>query len=500
MKHLVLIILLFAASLIHAQEFKRCLQWKSNYKGVVDFSKGSPPQIGLPDLHNLHYFTMSSSFISDTNGLYLLGSNSIMVFDSTNNIIQDGDSLIDNKFRDFYKWDRPYPQESLLLPRNDSTCYLFNSSVSDSLFLHSAWGDTNANPYYSPHDNFYAHIVNFKTKKVDVRKKSLYQSKSKFSYNMGNITACRHANGKDWWLVKNAYDTLMYTVFLVKEDTILGPYFYGFPSEEKYFVRGGTQFNEQGTEISSVGTITHNFYRMDFDRSTGNISNMKVREIPLSISPTWTDTVNHFIVYSPSGQYLYLIRSFHIFQIDLYDSTSNAFYHVNDGFMQYNNEIYSGLLGPDCKIYIHPLAGGAERMSYISNPDGKGSACGYCFRCLDFNAAAGGQLNYGTVPNMPNYRLGKLGEPLHPCVGPVAIPDLVLTPQIEVFPNPAKQLIYIQLSSISKVQQAQLIDISGRIIHQQAIDGTFFQIDCSTFTKGLYVLRIGNVSKRVVVE
>jgi hypothetical protein len=40
------------------------------------------------------------------------------------------------------------------------------------------------------------------------------------------LTAVRHGNNKDWWLVKADLWKHQYQLFLVKEDTILGPYYH----------------------------------------------------------------------------------------------------------------------------------------------------------------------------------------------------------------------------------------------------------------------------------
>ncbi|MBK6640365.1 MAG: hypothetical protein IPG39_03600 [Bacteroidetes bacterium] len=40
----------------------------------------------------------------------------------------------------------------------------------------------------------------------------------------GRLTTCKHANGRDWWLISHKYRSNIYYKFLITPDTILGPY------------------------------------------------------------------------------------------------------------------------------------------------------------------------------------------------------------------------------------------------------------------------------------
>ncbi len=37
------------------------------------------------------------------------------------------------------------------------------------------------------------------------------------------MTACKHANGRDWWLIRNEYHTNCYYILLVTPDSVMGP-------------------------------------------------------------------------------------------------------------------------------------------------------------------------------------------------------------------------------------------------------------------------------------
>jgi hypothetical protein len=134
---------------------------------------------------------------------------------------------------------------------------------------------------------------------------------------MGDLQACRHDHGRDWWFIK--------------PDIWINKYFIGLLTPQGIemtsitlngltaSLRGNTssKFNIQGTKyIHYNGGISRVVHEFDFDRCTGTLSNFVLHDISDSISPL-DNTLGAFTI-SPDGSKVYLQRlnspSFNILQ------------------------------------------------------------------------------------------------------------------------------------------------------------------------------------------
>ena len=63
--------------------------------------------------------------------------------------------------------------------------------------------------------------------------------------------------------------------------------------------------------------------------------------------------------------------------------------------------------------------------------------------------------------------------------------------RVALFPNPAKDVVYVDLQNIGSQAHATISDISGRIIDTFTIGGDArLTINVSTYPAGTYILRI----------
>lgn len=63
---------------------------------------------------------------------------------------------------------------------------------------------------------------------------------------------------------------------------------------------------------------------------------------------------------------------------------------------------------------------------------------------------------------------------------------------IQIFPNPAKDVITIKCKNATPNQLISIYDIQGHLILQQPLQETISNIDISTLPKGLYITKVGN--------
>ena len=310
------------------------------------------------------------------------------------------------------------------------------------------------------------------------------------------MMACRHANGKDWWLLKKAgilgSDSNEIFTFLFTQDSV---YNYGiqtipFPRNELFWQDFPWQmkFNQSGTQMATtVNNYLHEFYLADFDRCTGKLSNIKKIKIPIFAG----DSSSTGLAFSPNGRFLYVTQYTNIYQYDLQDTNqTTAWYYVHG--IDTTAGMFAGYtsidLAPNGKMYIGNYQGVSRQMSVIDSPDFKGNWCNFCRKCLRSEAVYG---YFGTAPTMPNYGLGAKA----PCwpLGMGEIADNRF--EINVYPNPANSILYISYTNPNKLE-FELYNTIGQLI----LTTYSKEINVSSFSKGIYYFKAENYLKKIVIE
>jgi hypothetical protein len=321
--------------------------------------------------------------------------------------------------------------------------------------------------------------------KVIEKKKPLLQNTP---IKKSQMTACRHANGKDWWLLKMAGDTNIVFTFLVKQDTIIRypNQYIPFPFRGTNDVWGQMKFSKDGTKWATTYnaaddvTFKHHgdVYIADFNRCSGLLSSFQN-----FIPPPFIDTGNLGLEFSPSGQFLYVSKYNAIQQLDI---AAGTWYTVSgpdtNAFCGYTTLE----LGLDNKIYIGRAQGTCKQMSIINSPDVKIN-CDFCPNCLRSKSNWG---FFSTPPNMPNYELGASGQTCWPLDNTETVKDDGLW---EVYPNPSRTVIYIKNKTGKK---KELFSVVGELLYSTTHD----EMDVSRLAHGVYFLRCAGAVKKVVVE
>jgi surface protein len=94
-----------------------------------------------------------------------------------------------------------------------------------------------------------------------------------------------------------------------------------------------------------------------------------------------------------------------------------------------------------------------------------------------------------------------VGDTLN-CLG-VGVENVALEEQtpFNVYPNPTNALLYVEMPSVEAVQQELIMyNVQGQLVFSKTISQNKEAIDVSSFKSGIYLLRIGEKSKRVVVQ
>lgn len=448
-------------------------------------------QLSVFDTNYNFYFGPGSSCISDTNGNLKISCDGYDLLDTAGNIIENGDTLVPTLFYIHQQGWSVYSQSSIILPFANNIYYVITPAASD-LEVTTYWNNPNLGR--SLFDILLYHKVDMKlnggagkvVKKAIPLLENVMLSKTQ-------MMACRHSNGVDWWLLKQAHDTNMVYRFLVTNDSVYNFGTQGFaePHFTKFDMAGQSMFNQQGTKFATVCIGVNELFIADFDRCTGQLDFPKVINIanhqyhPLD---TTQDTQPAGLCFSPNSQFLYIVKGANLFQYEINETDSSlAWYHIanlDTTWAQFQHWS-TAYLGPDNRIYIGNWNGLGKAMSVIDNPDVKGAGCGFCPKCFQFP-----KIGAGNPPCMPNYELGASSQPCWPLSNSeIGKPEN----DLDVYPNPTSAVINIKTES---KENRELYNSLGQLLQSTRLN----QIYVGKYESGIYYLKVGTHIHKIVVD
>ena len=430
----------------------------------------------------------TNTTMSDENGNLLFYTNGCHISDITNGLMMNGDNLNPGRLHtDFWCESGGYSVVqgvlSLPKPNNGNEYLLFH--VKDTLVTDpviDVYGDI---LYCTTIDMSLNNGLGAVTKKNEV----VIQD----SLNNGGLTAVRHMNNIDWWVLmpkdqSNGYFTLLLTENGV--DTIFQQNI-GIPIAPG----GGGQavFSPDGNIYARYNPFD-DLVVYDFDRSTGLLSNFRHATIADE------DTVAGGIAISPNSQFVYCSAKFHVYQFDLAAANleeSMEIVAIYDGyFSPFATNFYLAQLGPDCRIYINST-NSVDVLHVINHPDEKGIDCDVAQHSIQLESN-----HVFSIPNYPNYRLGQ---------GPICDTSFIVAQQnilipkseITVFPNPAKDMINIDFGSvINKPVVLKLRNSLGVVVKEKTVDINVVteQLFLDQLASGVYFLEVEIDGERKYTE
>jgi hypothetical protein len=455
------------------------------------------------------YVLGSHSCISDSvNGNILFFTNGSIMYDIFGHIIENGDSLQCSKIymqNCCPSFGMPLVQGSIILPKGSNReYYVFIPTITDTSYdylINNPFGDGRF-----PFNLLQYHIVDMNANnglgKVIQKNIPLLEN---LELNKTGILACKHANGYDWWLLKQgANDNIVYT-FLVTKDSVVLDTIQTFPKPIYGYYDGAGQscFNSDGSKYafaSGGGFANTNGAQLciyDFDRCYGILSNPKVINVPYDSTLTildqqWQayDSLITGIAFSPNDSFLYVARRYNIYQYELNEPDSNlAWYHLQQGIdttFQYFIEYGQLHTGVDGRIYIGKWGGGSDNTnSLINTPNQKGVNSTFCKKCINVN---GSSWYSNSFSNMPNFNMPKK----EPCA-PLDTPSFVKKNAWEVYPNPSSSVVFIKNRT---GKRKEFYNVVGKLLLSTIKD----EINVSSFSKGIYFIKCEGETKKVIVE
>ena len=308
--------------------------------------------------------------------------------------------------------------------------------------------------------------------------------------DIGKLTAVRHANGQDWWIVLGKENNTDYFRFLVSPQGITQVNSQNLPPKVSSGL-GQACFSPDGTKYVKYNTVSFakgafiDIY--DFDRCSGLLSNHK--------QFNYIDTsYGGGIAISPNSRYLYVPSWQYVYQFDL--SASDVFSTIDtiatyDGFLPPEFPVpmrfYLAQLAPNNKIYIS-CTSSAKSMHVIHDPDKKGKACNLEQRGFKLPT-----FNYNTIPNYPNFRLGALkGSPCDTLNTVAVMEQSGEGMELKVYPNPATDLLSIKYTQSQYSLRLVLYDVLGKAVLTAPVtpNTSDTTLDVSTLSSGVYSCKL----------
>ena len=424
--------------------------------------------------------------IYDKNDSLILYSNGSKVFNGRHRLIDGGDRLsygsdwntspfAGNYFGEYVI--RAYPSPLLILPSvsNSNQYYIF------SVFI-------NSDNTYFPKLTYSMVDMSLNGGKGKVIEKEVLIKAGDFT---PAITACKHGNGRDWWIIAREYGKTNFTLLLLNESGVkvfsenqLSAWDLSDRSPSKG--NNSNKFSWNGGMFASFTHLGIEFF--DFNRCTGELSSPRYVKIPYndsfpsSVGGCFSSKDN--MLYTSNLGYLYQIelKDLKVRKIANWDRYEDTMKGANYGWF---TNFGSCQLSINGKIYFS--TGEATRyMHTIENPNDTGILCNFKQRSVKLLTWNNG------VPHYPNYELGAVADKC----GESGIARNELD-KIEVYPNPASS--YVSLVGISPIKliHYRIFDLLGKVLSQGE---TMKEIDLSSLSNGHYFITLLDDSFRQVTK
>lgn len=393
-------------------------------------------------------FNQSNSSICDIDGNLLYFSDGFKICGPNGVPIQNGNGINPGQFSLLLPESSfPFFQSHMILPYPGSGSQYFliheNGTVGDNTT--GGWIITGL--YYSLIDK----EINNGQGGV-IQKNTLLMSDT---LDRGGITAVRHGNGRDYWLLIPKYQHALYYRILISSFgiTLDGTQEIGSQTSEHGYTLttyspNGQIFVKVTDHVAQIHNVGVGLF--SFDRCSGYLSNFQ----DLSYVETGCDFIVGVEI-SDNNQFLYLITQHNIYQYDLTISdiiSSKTLVAQLDSFNTScggNYNFYDSQKMPDGRIFISTST---QFITIIQNPDVSGSGCNVQQHVL--------QLSQGPtfLPNFPNFRLGNLEG---------SVCDSLFTTNTEelrdkkeavvLFPNPAKDKLNISFPAKVDINSSKIL-------------------------------------------
>jgi len=467
-----------------------------------DFNK-KPVDIKLVD--KLLKGDLLTANICDVNGNLVFYTNGCKIADKNNNIILGGDTL-NNGYGYKYLCSSGYSyapnQGTFILPSFKDTTSYFIFHLREAEYIDSRVGFFGVDKLL----NTKIQKNNLGQLEVAYKDSVILDYKTDSLIEAGQLTATKHANGRDWWIItpkvfEPNFIKLLYSPYGIAKKVQKN---IGSIGSTREYGGGMAVFSPDGTKYVRCNNDSK-AQIFDFNRCIGELTNFR----QILFKDDANDIRATGCAISPNSRYLYMTSSTKMYQFDLQSDSiektkytfevDTTFADTTQGGKLYTL-FYTCQLGPDGKIYI-ASTGGRKYMHVINKPDLPGAACE-----LKQNAITLPVYITWAIPFFPNYRLGALKG--SPCDTLNATPtsEIPFNGTFKIFPNPASDYIKIDFTlpdySVMDSYKIQIVDILGRVSQTKTLSkfASIKNMDVSELSSGLYFVQLVNSFGSILVQ
>jgi len=190
-------------------------QWITGFGNVIDFNSDTAYSYMQCDTFDNTLYIVGHSGICDSNGKLVFAYTGILPIKNCENIVENGIPDINNHFAQDAHGNGNLIQHSIILPKNSTLYYAIYNSASNEVFDSAANG---ADAYF---DQLFFDIIDMSEnggqgKVID--KHHVMTLDGQMTIN--SMSAVKHANGRDWWLVKPHVHRHYFYTFLVTPEKV----------------------------------------------------------------------------------------------------------------------------------------------------------------------------------------------------------------------------------------------------------------------------------------
>ncbi len=433
-------------------------------------------------------FKEVSTSMSDAEGNLLFYTNGMRIFDSTSQLIVNGDRINYGQVWENIRNNASFNTAGYFMI---SGTYILSFHPLDSVYtmVHIRVNDS----FLSGNESYtvlYSQIVRHNNIfEVTVKNKVLSTIPACF----GNMCVCRHANGRDWWMIFEEFSTNCHHKYIISKDTIV---YAGVQCLGGITTGGWSKFSWNGEKYMRHSRLL-GIDVFNFDRCSGELSNLQ--QIPSFMSDLGGLELADGADISPQGRFVYAATGYKVLQWDLANTAPSAkwdtvvlFDPFQDTIVNSGNAPYLPIypqIGPNGYLYFS-AAVYSRFLSYIEFPDEVVSLTNYMSRAVVLPKAT------EASPQFPNYRLGRLPGSACDTVYNDIKPLYAQAPKLNVYPNPAMDEVKLDYNWVEweeyKDVRLEIIDIRGVKVMEQKVPqySSWQQVSVERLAAGTYTVEM----------
>jgi hypothetical protein len=360
--------------------------WKFGATGAgIDFSNCSISVL-TNGINNGVPFEGQSSISDDITGRLLFYTDGYNIYDSTNNIMQNGSNAgLNNSLT-----------QTIIIkkPGSNNIFYVFTPDMQGGLVYNINYPNARGVNYAEVDMSLNGGLGSVT---------SIFNS-LKDTSNCEKLTAVYHSNGQDIWLIGHEYKNNIFFAFLITSlginttpiisaaGPVINTWQTGTPGSSNYDAIGELKASPNGNKLAFTTYYNGITCITDFDKSTGSVSN------PISLS---IEAGGYGVSFSPDNKMVYITgvdtstlqpnypTKGKIYQFDISLNNQSAIQNSRTTIYTDTNGMFRSLkLGVDGKIYVS-RGNGADYLGVINNPNKNGLSCNYIHNGLYLNGLKG---------------------------------------------------------------------------------------------------------------